>query len=316
MLFPIVRKAEDMGKKFRTSTKLKDGTLSPWLAASGPLSYTPENPPNSKYFFQYSWLMPSLFKDKKHYYFGYPFASFSRWDNYTDRTIDFLISFWEHAKTDSSSPIVILNGKITARGFNAPIACYSYRERNKHVDSYIFIQHGSYLTVPTQKQPHVHEGKVLLYRGIGNREIFDFFTPNLTDVSPEVLDSLRRYWLAHEHSFSDSETSFSVSHSRVNRCETGHLRTESDWTTISMSVGLDLVKCSFARKMSNFHLQSFTFDENIAKQKFGPNYVVCLSPIENIRLTTFFADEQEVFVINPTKLEIIASFGCKIKNFC
>jgi hypothetical protein len=46
----------------------------PWLAAEGPLAYTPENPPATDYFFQYSWILPEIFdfKDHRrcHHYFG------------------------------------------------------------------------------------------------------------------------------------------------------------------------------------------------------------------------------------------------------
>jgi len=66
-----------MAKKYSTSTIKSDGTIVPWLAAEGPLAYTPENPPESNYLFQYSWLMPSVYKDKTHYYFVNPSLFFS-----------------------------------------------------------------------------------------------------------------------------------------------------------------------------------------------------------------------------------------------
>jgi len=47
-------------RKFSTSTVAADGRLVPWLAASGPLSYTPEDPPASDYYFQYGWILPEI----------------------------------------------------------------------------------------------------------------------------------------------------------------------------------------------------------------------------------------------------------------
>lgn len=44
--------------RYSTCTVLDDGRIVPWLAASGPLSYTPEFPPPSDYYFQYSWILP------------------------------------------------------------------------------------------------------------------------------------------------------------------------------------------------------------------------------------------------------------------
>lgn len=301
-----------MAKKFPTATKLNDGTISPWLAASGPLAYTPENPPDSNYFFQYSWLMPGIFPDKKHYYFGY-WSSLSKRDSYEDIVIEFLVRFWDQAKTGNVTPVAVRYGKITDQGFYAPIACYSYRERRKHTDSYMFIQHGSYLSVPAREQPHIHDGKVLLYRGLGKSKVFNFFNPNLATLSSPLLESLRRYWLAHNHAFSDSETSFSVAHSRIHRCETDFLNTETDWSSIANMVGLEWTDCQLARRLRACYLQSFTLDQNIAKKKFGPNFVTCLTPIDNLRLTTFYAGEHEVFIIDPTKVEILKTSGCKHK---
>ena len=300
-----------MGKKFATSTKLDDGTISPWLAASGPLAYTPENPPDSNYFFQYSWLMPNIFRDKKHYYFGY-WSSFSKQDSYTSLVIEFLIRFWEQARTGTVTPMVVRNGSLSGHGFTAPIACYSYRERRKQTDSYMLIQHGSYLSVPSREQPHIHDCKVILYRGIGKSKVFNFLTPDISAASPSYLESLRCYWLAHDHAFSDSETSFSVAHSRIHRSETDFLNTEADWTSIAGMVGLKWTGCEFARQLRACYLQSFTLDQQIAKNKFGPNYVTCITPIDNIRLTTFYAGEHEVFVLDPSKLEILKSHGCKV----
>jgi len=55
-----------MAKRYSTSTVRSDGAIVPWLAAEGPLAYSPENPPDSNYFFQYSLLMPGVYRDKRH----------------------------------------------------------------------------------------------------------------------------------------------------------------------------------------------------------------------------------------------------------
>ncbi len=60
--------------KFSTSTVVGPERLVPWLAADGPLGYSPENPPVTDYFFQYSWILPGIFEPKEnlrhHFYFG------------------------------------------------------------------------------------------------------------------------------------------------------------------------------------------------------------------------------------------------------
>jgi hypothetical protein len=60
--------------RFTTSTVAEDGRLVPWLAATGPLSYTPEDPPDRDYYFQYGWIIPGMLADgtnkRRHYFFG------------------------------------------------------------------------------------------------------------------------------------------------------------------------------------------------------------------------------------------------------
>ena len=40
-------------------------------------------------------------------------------------------------------------------------------------------------------------------------------------------------------------------------------------------------------------------------------YVVCKTPLDNIRLTTFFAGEHEVRVLSPHRVVLLESYGCR-----
>src|SRR5438876_9405562 len=51
-------------RRYSTSTLIDSVSCVPWLAAEGPLAYTPENPPATDYFFQYSWILPEVFNSK------------------------------------------------------------------------------------------------------------------------------------------------------------------------------------------------------------------------------------------------------------
>jgi hypothetical protein len=42
----------------------------------------------------------------------------------------------------------------------------------------------------------------------------------------------------------------------------------------------------------------------MAEWKFVPNYVRCTTPINNVRITSFFAGECEVTIIDPRKVKI------------
>ena len=59
--------------KFSTST-LVDEKFVPWLASSGGLAYSPHAPPEREYFFQYSWVIPAIFRFgvnlRRHFWFG------------------------------------------------------------------------------------------------------------------------------------------------------------------------------------------------------------------------------------------------------
>ncbi len=299
-----------MAKRHSTSTICADGSISPWLGASGPLAYSPENHPETNYFFQYGWLMPSLFPDRRHYYFGY-WSSMARRDTFDNITIEFLVDFWAKSQAGRVIPVIVRNSYATSLDFGAPIACYQYRRPRDRTDSYMLMQHGSYQTVPGRKQPHLHEGKIIVYRGIGKAAVFKHFCPDKTAISETELRSLKHYWVAHQKAFADSEVSFSVAHSRIHRSETDFLNINYDWSSIAHEEGLDWTGCEFARLLRASYLQSFTLDQQIAKNKFGPNYAAFLTPIENIRLTTFFAGEQEVFILDPSKMEIIKAYGCK-----
>jgi len=50
----------------------------------------------------------------------------------------------------------------------------------------------------------------------------------------------------------------------------------------------------------------------VAERKFGPHFVVAKTPIANIRLTTFFAGEAEVRLVDPSQIRVLESVGCTV----
>ena len=288
-----------MAKRYSTSTVRSDGGIVPWLAAEGPLAYSPENPPESNYFFQYSWLMPSVYRDKRHYYFGKP-SSLSRGD--FGWGIEPFVDFWSKARAGAVAPIYVVMGGKCDGGFAAPIACYRYQPGWDNRDMYLLIQHGSYLDFDVAEQPLIKDGLLMLFRGVGRKQKFCWRT--LEDLSPNQDRILQRYFDAHERAFSDAEVSFQVAHALVCRCETGFLQCELCWTDVAREVGLDREQGSLARPLKSVPRQSFTLVQRMAEGKFGPNYVRCTTPINNVRITSFFAGECEVTVIDPRKVEI------------
>jgi hypothetical protein len=47
--------------RFSTST-LAGVEIVPWLASAGELAYSPHSPPERAYYFQYSWIIPAIFR--------------------------------------------------------------------------------------------------------------------------------------------------------------------------------------------------------------------------------------------------------------
>ena len=104
-------------RRYPTCTVRDDGRIVPWLAASGPLSYTPECPPPSDYYFLYSWILPGIFdpatNKRRHFYYGAPFKEDARE----------LSSFWMAAREGKADSVSChLGGVGTDARITAPVA--------------------------------------------------------------------------------------------------------------------------------------------------------------------------------------------------
>jgi hypothetical protein len=85
--------------RFSTRTVDESKYFVPWLAAEGPLAYSPVEPPARDYFFQYTWILPEIFDQhvnlREHRYFGSPLKHSAR----------FLFDFWAHVRSgDGAAP--------------------------------------------------------------------------------------------------------------------------------------------------------------------------------------------------------------------
>lgn len=145
-----------------------DGRIVPWLTASGPLSYTPEDPPPSGYYLQYSWILPGIFapatNKSRHFYFG----------SHIKQDVKELFSFWRAAREGGASPVTCHLGRAAPDArITAPVAIYSVRDARERA-GYLFMPQGSYQLVPVDDQPLLHSGEVILYRGIQRSSIFRF----------------------------------------------------------------------------------------------------------------------------------------------
>ncbi|MCG8557986.1 MAG: hypothetical protein MJD61_22275 [Proteobacteria bacterium] len=288
-------------RKYSTATVMEDGRLVPWLAARGELGYHPEAPPERDYFFQYGWVLPDIFaRDvarRRHLYFG---------AHHRDDAREVFL-FWQAARAGAVSRMAFALGAATSEAVKAPIAVYRHESRPGR-PTVVFIQHGSYQIVEEEDQPLLASGHVLLYRGVQKAHVF-----SMPDTGYELESGLwSRYVTTQAAVLSDSALSFNSVHDRTVRCETGHLRDRSrvsDEIARQHKLPIDSEASAFWESS----LQSFSLARWVAANKFGPNHVIGKTRIDNIRITTFFAGEHEVRVLDPRRVELVEAIGCEVR---
>ena len=292
--------------RFSTSTIVASNGLVPWLAAHGPLAYSPVEPPARDYFFQYSWVLPGIFDPREHRYFG----------NYCKDSAKFLFDFWGNAREGRGAALqqYCEPGLFSDIEVKAPLAVYHHVRKYYNTAGSLLIQHGSYQWISRDDQPHIEQGQVLLYRGIGQGTVFrclQFEPDDLTVANREIW---RKYLRLEAEMLSDSVLSFNTIHDRVKRSETEGLR-HGTWLGDAMATaaGLDIESSGFARDLWNAAQQAYSLDPVMGVQKFGPHYVVVETPLSNIRLTTFFAGESEVKIIDPSRVSLVEAVGCQVQ---
>jgi hypothetical protein len=164
-------------------------------------------------------------------------------------------------------------------------------------------------------QPLVTSGNVLLYRGLQSATEFRWL--ERSDFDPAQRRSWRAYVEMQGRILSDAVCSFNSIHDRTSRAETAHLRDRS-WMTddLARARGLDISGTGFAAALWSATHQSFALERWVAQNKFGPHYVVCKTPLENVRITTFFAGEHEARIIDPYRVEVLETHGCRPVTGC
>jgi hypothetical protein len=243
--------------RFSTSTVLDTGSLVPWLAAKGPLAYTPAAPPARDYFFQYTWILPGLFEPqinrREHRYFGSPIKDYA----------DFLFDFWTEAgnRGGGLQPQSYQLGFFSDVELRAPIAAYAYLHKPFRQRGSLLIQHGSYQWISCEAQPHIEQGQVLLYRGIGKSTVFRCLRFQPTDLSASNREIWRKYLGLQAAMLSDSVLSFNTIHDRLKRSETAGLR---DGTCLAddlaKQAGLDIDSAGFAQELWNAAQQGYSLE--------------------------------------------------------
>ena len=287
--------------RFSTST-LAGEEFVPWLASSGELAYTPHLPPERDYYFQYSWIIPGIFRAgmnvRRHFWFGGPYKD--------SPEVRLLFAFWNKARQGEVDDLFVSNGMAGPADVTAPLAAYRHPGVYPSMaERLIFIQHGSYLIAAMKSQPYLDRGDAVLYRGVQNAKVFTLRRLTTPDTRLRLMN-------VHARSLADSVTSFNAVHCNVSRTETGCFSDRSFLLgELCLEAGLD-PKTPIASVLYS----GYALEEWCGVRKFGSNYVKFRTPLTNIRVTTFVCNETEVKVIDPNKLEVIESVGCRVREVC
>jgi len=296
--------------RFSTRTVVSSEYLVPWLAAEGPLAYSPSGPPARDYYFQYTWILPGLFDPqvnlRQHRYFGSPLKDSAR----------FLFDFWSRARRGpgAAQQRYYELGFVAQNEVRTPLAAYHFIRDLYDARGFVLIQHGSYQWVSSDDQPGIDNGEVLLYRGVGDARTCRQLRFQADELSAENRVVWRKYLAVQAHMLSDSVLSFNTIHDRIKRCETAGLR-DGTWLadTLAAQAGLEIERPGFARDLWQSAQQSYSLDPAMGKHKFGPHYVIVRTALSNIRITTFFAGESEVKIVDPSRIREVQHFGCEVQ---
>jgi hypothetical protein len=269
-------------------------------------TYTPESPPERDSTFQYGWVLPQVCRPglRRHAYFGAMCREAAR----------DVFAFWQDARRGTVGRVAHHEGTLAGHRIEAPIAVYQHNGRDG-ARAYVFIQHGSYQCVPIGEQPELEAGYVHLHRGIGDAKVFRFWRSFGTRTDSRFMGSWETYAQLQFDLLSRSDVSFNSIHDRTKRAETGHILDDS-WMTdeLAKKRGLDIEHDAWTRALWETTHQSFALRRWVSENKFGPNRVVCRTPLTNIRITTFFAGEHEVRVLDPSRVELLAAIGCEVNH--
>jgi hypothetical protein len=291
-------------KAYSTTTRTSGGQLVPWLAAEGDLAYTPEAPPARDSLFQYGWALPQVCKPglRRHVYFG----ATHRNDAHD------IFAFWQQARRRAVERVAHHHGRQIGGTVEAPIAVYRH-DTWQGDKGYLFIQHGSYQCVPVDEQPELEAGYVQLHRGIGDAKVFRFWDAARIGTASQRTSTWQKYAQLQFDVLSRSDLSFNSIHDRAKRTETAHIRDDT-WMTDALATerGLDIEHDPWTVALWDAAHQSFALRRWVSENKFGPHRVVCRTPLTNIRITTFFAGEHEVRVLDPSRVDLLAAIGCTV----
>jgi len=172
-------------------------------------------------------------------------------------------------------------GRFENGDFFAPIAVFDTNRPR-----YMLYQLINYQFVGQEQVKYLKQGKIKVFRGIGSNEEFRH---------PTIDDELREDYMKYIALGFLSYTLTLAFNSMAYRGESNH-------------INRNILDDIYRRVPFKLHLpkqlkQSFSTDEEESSGKFGPNYVSMVTPIDNLRIFSQWCGENEVYLIDPARVE-------------
>lgn len=309
-MIPLDVLAKTLGVPAATSTVLSATELTPWLAAEGPFAFPPAEIYKHSEAVDYGNVMPSAFEHEGEYPFGGMSGRLSP-------AIDCFLNF---AKTGDYRTVHELNGRRLKGVFQAPIAVYEFEYDFPGV--YVLSQNGSFRVLEKDAHPEIAEGKIKIFRGIGNATTFGKTSlPGRTSKVPQnrlfrelYLDYVSAIFVNSASTFAFTNCNCKNKSAHISRRPLYPDFVQKIFSLYDLSVN-NIFFDTFIGYAFRVFRTSYTVNEVIASKKFGPNYVAFETPINNVMLSSQFTGEGEVKVIDPNLLRAVRSSGCSVYDY-
>lgn len=271
--------------------------LVPWLAASGPWAYSPENPPPAHLRDQwsdYGRAMPALLDP------GHPYGRTAGGKTKMDDLL-------EGVNTGDIKKVAIHMGELSPKGeFKAPVAIY---KDNSPDGNYYLVQNGNYQVLPIRSQPDLEsKGELILYRGVGNHKTWPVSINRFPQPRRDKLDRYLglRNWYMH----SRPDTSFGAAFEGSARQETNHLGNNIEgliaFRTFAKRFLTD-AEISDGEKVFGYgpkHNHNRWYStRDPAELRFGPNVIAVRTSVQNVTFSSDWNSEQEFHLLDPLKAQ-------------
>jgi len=251
-----------------------DGRITPLISLEKPFcDIVPGQ--NSEFLYKFHEVFPDIFNAKTGFMGTQPFRS-SDLDAYFWNLPHKLV-FSQDGNFDSNN------------NFHAPILAYKSAKSMYGDVIYTLFQQGSYQMLPSEEQDgYLEKGHLKVFRGIGKSSRFILYS--IDDLVPreDYLKYLACSFLSSTLSYSFNGMPCRAETEHVNDSAIRHFLWDTGLNKIRL--GICVLEQSFSTRKCN------------SANKFGPNYISAVTPLDNIRLLSQYCGEDEIYVLDPRRL--------------